>query len=159
KTALALTVAHRILGDFADGGWLVELGASTNPDLVSSAVAGVLGLRLASSTITPEAVARGIGGKKLLLVLDNCEHLIDAAAALAETFLRLCPHATILATSREAFRIDGEYAYRVPPLETPACEQMAPEQILSHSAPELFIVRAREVGSDFSSRPKDLRTI
>ena len=74
-------------------------------------------------------------------------------------FVRLCPRATILATSRELFRIEGEYAYRVPPLEVPAKEQMKADQILRHSAPELFIARANQLGSDFSSRAEDLPTI
>jgi predicted ATPase len=98
-------------------------------------------------------------GKRNLLVLDNCEHAIEAAATLAETFVRLCPHTTILATSRELFRIEGEYAYRVPPLEVPATEQTEADQILSHSAPELFIARANELGSDFSPPAEDLPTI
>ena len=159
KTALALEVARRGLGAFADGGWLVELASLSNPDLVPSAVAGALGLRLGSNIISPEAVARAIAGKKLLLVLDNCEHVIDAAAALAAVFLRLCPGATILATSREVLRIEGEYAFPVPPLEVPAREQVDADQILGHSAPELFITRAKELGSDFSSRAESLPTI
>ena len=91
KTTLALKVARRVLGEFADGGWLVELASLSDPHLVPSAVAGVLGLRLGSEVHSAEAVARAVGGKKLLLVLDNCEHVIDAAATLAEMFVRLCP--------------------------------------------------------------------
>ena len=147
------------VGAFADGGRLVELASLSNPDLVPSAVAGALGLRLGSNFISPEAVARAIAGKKLLLVLDNCEHVIDAAAALAGVLLRLCPGATILATSREVLRIEGEYAFPVPPLEVPAREQVEADRILGHSAPELFIARAEELGSDFSSRPESLQTI
>ena len=159
KTTLALKVARRVLGEFADGGWLVELASLSDPHLVPSAVAQVLGLRLGSDINSAEAVARAIGGKKLLLVLDNCEHVIDAAATLAEMLVRLCPRVTILATSREVFRIEGEYAYRVPPLDVPATEQMEADQILGHSAPELFIARARELGSDFSSHAENLPTI
>jgi predicted ATPase/DNA-binding winged helix-turn-helix (wHTH) protein len=159
KTILALKVARLVLREFADGGWLVELASLSDPELVPSAVAGVLGLRLGSNTISPEAVARAVAGKKLLLVLDNCEHVIDAAARLTEVFVRMCPHATILATSREVFRIEGEHAYRVPPLEVPAKEQVNADEILGHSAPELFIARAKELGSDFSSRVESLRTI
>jgi predicted ATPase/DNA-binding winged helix-turn-helix (wHTH) protein len=159
KTILALKVARQVLGEFADGGWLVELASLSDPELVPSAVAGVLGLRLGSNTISPEAVARAVAGKKLLLVLDNCEHVIDAAATLTEVFVRMCPRATILATSREVFRIEGEHAYRVPPLEVPAKEQMDADQIRGHSAPELFIARAKELGSDFSSRAESLTTI
>lgn len=159
KTTLALKVARRVLGEFDDGGWLVELASLTDPHLVPSAVAGVLGLRLGSNIISAEAVARAIAGRNLLLVLDNCEHVMDAAAILAEMLVRLCPRTTVLATSREVFRIEGEYAYRVPPLEVPAIEQVEPDQILGHSAPELFVARAKELGSDFSPLPENLPTI
>lgn len=159
KTTLALEVARRVLADFADGGWLVELASLPDPDLVPSAVAGALGLRMGTSTISPEAVARVIAGKRLLLVLDNCEHVINAAAAVADVFLRLCPSATLLATSREVLRIEGEYAYRVPPLEVPAKEQVDADQILDHSAAELFVARAKELSSDFSSNAKSLPAI
>jgi predicted ATPase/DNA-binding winged helix-turn-helix (wHTH) protein len=159
KTTLALQVARRVLGEFDDGGWLVELASLSDPRLVPSAVAGVLGLSLGSNTNSAEAVARAIGGKKLLLVLDNCEHVIDGAATLAEMVVRLCPQAAILATSRELLRIEGEYAFRVPPLEVPAKEQTEADQILSHNAPELFIARANELGSDFPSDNKNLPAI
>jgi predicted ATPase/DNA-binding winged helix-turn-helix (wHTH) protein len=159
KTTLALEVARRVLGEFAKGGWLVELAPLSDPDLVPSAVAGALGLRLGSTVISPEAVARAIADKKLLLVLDNCEHVIDATAALVETLIRLCPRATILATSREIFRIDGECVYRVPPLEVPTKDQLDANQILGHSAPQLFLGKAKELGADFALRAENLPTI
>jgi predicted ATPase/DNA-binding winged helix-turn-helix (wHTH) protein len=159
KTALALEVARALLAEFDDGGWLVELASLSDPALVPSAVAGALRLRLGADTISPEAVARAIAEKKLLLVLDNCEHVIDAAATLAGTLIRSCPRATILATSREVFRIGGEYAYRVAPLEVPIGEQVDADQILSHSAPALFVARAKELGADFSLHAESLPTI
>ncbi len=159
KTTLALQVARRVLSEFRDGGWLVELASLSDPQLVPSAVAGVLGLRLESNVISAEAVARAVAGRSLLLVLDNCEHVIDPAATLAETFVRLCPRTIVLATSRELLRIEGEYAYRVLPLEAPTIEQVDASQILGHSAPELFISRAKELGSDFSSHTDSLTMI
>jgi predicted ATPase/DNA-binding winged helix-turn-helix (wHTH) protein len=159
KTTLALNVAGVVLGEFADGGRLVDLASLSDPDLVPSAVVGVLGLRLGSKTISSEAVARAIAGKKLLLVLDNCEHLIEAAATLTAAIVRQCPAATILATSREVLRVEGEYTYRVPSLEVPTKEQADADQILSHSGPELFLTRAKELGSDFSSNERGLHTI
>jgi predicted ATPase/DNA-binding winged helix-turn-helix (wHTH) protein len=159
KTALALEAARHVLNEFRDGGWFVELASLSDPGLVPSAVAGVLGLRLGSNTTSPEAVARAIAGKKLLLLLDNCEHVIGATATLADAFVRLCPHITILATSREAFRIEGEHTYRVTALEVPADDQADPDQILSHSAPALFIARAKEFDSSFSPDAGRLRTI
>ena len=159
KSALALEVARSVLGEFADGGWLVELASLSDPDLVPSAVAGALRLRLGADIISPEAVARAIADKKLLLVLDNCEHVIDAAATLAETLIRLCPRPTILATSREVFRIEGEYVYRVAPLEVPAIGREEPDHILSQSAVELFIARTKALNSDFSPHAANLPTI
>ena len=160
KTALALKVARSVLGEFTDGGWLVELASLADPELVPSAVAGALGLSLNSDIISAEAVAGAIVGKAVLLVLDNCEHVIGAAAGLAETFIRLVPRSTVLATSRELLRIEGEHAYRVMPLEAPAAVQQAGvDQIMSHSAPQLFIARARELGSDFSANVNTLQTV
>jgi predicted ATPase/DNA-binding winged helix-turn-helix (wHTH) protein len=159
KTTLALKVASRVLGEFADGGRLVDLASLSDPDLVPSRVAGVLGLRLGSKTISPEAVARAIAGKKLLLVLDNCEHVIEAAATLADAIVRRCPGVTILATSREVLRVEGEYTYAVPSLEVPTQQQVDAGQIRSHSGPELFLTRAKELGSDLSSCEKGLHTI
>jgi predicted ATPase/DNA-binding winged helix-turn-helix (wHTH) protein len=159
KSALALEVARSVVGEFADGGWLVELASLSDPDLVPSAVAGALRLRHGADIISPEAVGRAIAEKKLLLVLDNCEHVIDAAAMLAETLIRLCPRATILATSREVFRIEGEYVYRVPPLEVPAIGREEPDHILSQSAVELFIARTKALNSDFSPHAANLPTI
>lgn len=159
KTVLALTVAHRAVDGLADGAWLVELASLSDPRLVPQAVANALGLRLGSDVDPTEAVARAIGGKQLLLLLDNCEHLIEAVAALAAMIVSLCPRATILATSRELLRIDGEHAFGVPALDVPTNEHTESDQILSHSAPELFIARANELGTDFSSHAESLATI
>jgi DNA-binding winged helix-turn-helix (wHTH) protein len=117
KTRLALEVARDLMSGFDGGVWLVELASLSDAGLV--AVAGVLGLHLAGNDISPEALARAIGGRKLLLVIDNCEHLIDAAARVVETVVRLCPATSVLTTSREPMRIEGECTYRVPPLDLP----------------------------------------
>ena len=159
KTSLALKVARRILGDFPDGGRLVELASLSDPALVPSAVAGVLGLGLGPGSVTPEAVARAIGDRKLLLVLDNAEHLIDAVANLAETFLAFCARITIVVTSREVLRIQGEQVYRVPSLEVPATGQHDAAGILGHSAVELFLARAGEFGADIPLDTKNTQAI
>jgi predicted ATPase/DNA-binding winged helix-turn-helix (wHTH) protein len=150
KTTLAVEVAGGLLAAFEGGTWIVELASLSAPDLVPSAVAGALGVRLSGEEISAEAVARAVGGTSLLLVLDNCEHVIDAAANFVEAFVRTCPRTTILATSRETLRINGEYVYRVPPLEVPAVGEEEPDQILGRSAVELFIARAKALDSDFS---------
>jgi predicted ATPase len=139
--------------------WLVELASLSDPDLVPTAVAGALGLRLGGAEISAEAVARAVGGTNRLLILDNCEHVIDAVAYFVEAFVRMCPSTTILATSRETLRISGECIYRVPPLEVPAVGEDKPDQILGHSAVELLIARAKVLDSDFSLRAETLPAI
>jgi predicted ATPase len=159
KTTLALEVVRGLLLDFGGEGWLVELVSLSDPGLVPSAVAGVLGLNLVGSEISAEAVARAIGERKLLLVLDNCEHVIDAAASVAETVVRLCPHTTVLATSREVLRIEGECVYRVPPLGVPSEDEQESADVLGHSAVQLFIARIRALASDFSPDNEDFKII
>src|SRR3981189_2656989 len=149
KTRLAFEVARGLFPSFQGDVRLVELVSLSDPGLVPTAVAGILGLKLAGNEISAESVARAIGAQKLLLVLDNCEHVIDAAAQLAETVVRRCSRTTILATSREILKIEGEYVYRVPPLDVPPpCEE--PGNILGHSAVQLFIATTKALQSDFS---------
>jgi len=158
KTVLALEAVRALVPDFADGTWLAELASLSDPALVPSTVAGALGLRLGGQ-VTSESLARAIGERHLLLVLDNCEHLIETVATLTETAIRLCPRTTIVATSREIMRIQGEAVYRVPALDVPAIEHETPEVILGHSAVELFVARAKALDTGFSPQPRDLRSI
>jgi predicted ATPase len=153
KSSLAPKVARNVVGEFTGGGWLVELASLSDSTLVPAAVAGAL--RPGPDSVTAEAVARSIGNKKLRLVLDNCEHLIAAVATLVETLLAHCPCTTVLATSRETMRIQGEAVYRVAPLEVPMIEQIALDQILEHSAPTLFITRVRELEAELSINSQD----
>jgi predicted ATPase len=159
KTTLGLKVARRVHREFADGSWLVELASLLDPDLVPATVAGTLGLKISGENISADAVARVIGAQQLLLVLDNCEHIIDAVANLTEVLVRSCPRITILATSREMLRIDGECVFRVLPLEVPGAATADPDHILGHSAVELFVARIQALASDFSPRASDLQTI
>jgi predicted ATPase/DNA-binding winged helix-turn-helix (wHTH) protein len=158
KTTLALEVARSLLAAFDGACWLVDVVSLSDPNLVPSMVAGALGLKLGGDQISPESVARALGGRRLLLVLDNCEHVIDAAARLAETIQHRCPAASIVATSREVLRFEGEQVYRVLPLEVP--EQHHEESvILGHSAVQLFIARARAMDPDFAPHDEKLRAI
>src|SRR5271168_3460592 len=159
KSALALAVARSMFPIFQGDGWLVELASLSDPGLVPSAVASVLDLKLGGDEISAEKVSRVIGDKKLFLILDNCEHVIDAAAELVEAIVRLCPRTTMLATSREVLRIDGEYVYRVPALDVPPENQMEPEVILEHNAVELFIARTRTQDPDISLLSENLPAI
>jgi predicted ATPase/DNA-binding winged helix-turn-helix (wHTH) protein len=158
KTVLALKVSRCLVPRFADGIWLVELASLFDPNLVASAVATALGVKLGGGPITPDSVARAIAGRQLLLILDNCEHVIDAATALAETVVSLCSGVSVLATSREVLRTAGECVYRVPPLEVPLRNLEAAEDATVHSAVHLFVVRIQALRSDFLPRREDLAT-
>jgi predicted ATPase/DNA-binding winged helix-turn-helix (wHTH) protein len=159
KTTLALEVARSLFPAFNGDCWLVDMASLSDPGLVPSMVANVLGLKLGEDEISRDSVARAIGGQKLLLVFDNCEHVIDAAARLAEAILRLCPATSIVATSREVLRIEGEHVYRVPPLDVPSPHQEDSAIVLGHSAVQLFIARTRALDSNFSVRGENLRAI
>jgi non-specific serine/threonine protein kinase len=156
KTVLAAAVTRRIFPTFEGDAWFVELASLSDPELVPSAVASTLGLQLGGGGITPGLVADAIGSKKVLLVLDNCEHVVDATANFVEILVRACSRCIILPTSREVLRVDGECVYRVPPLEAPAEDDEDPASILSRSAVELFVTRAKARDSDFSPHTDDL---
>ena len=143
KTKLATEIARNLLNDFAEGVWFVDLATFLGPSLVASAVAETLRLKLSPDTISSEAVARAIGRRELLLVLDNCEHILNSVAGLTEAVIQHCPNVTVLATSREMLKIMGECVYRVPPLETPATDHEEAEHLLKRSAVELFVSRSR----------------
>jgi len=159
KTVLAQAVARNLLAAFGGDGLLVELVSLSDPALVPFAVATVLGFRQGGDEISFESIAREIGARKLLLVLDNCEHLIEGAARLAETLVRSCPNTTILATSREVLRIDGEYVYRVPPLDVPVQGGDGDHDILGRSAVQLLIARTKALNADFSPRGESLQLV
>jgi predicted ATPase/DNA-binding winged helix-turn-helix (wHTH) protein len=159
KTVLAQAVARSLLATFGGDGLLVELVSLSDPALVPFAVATVLGLRQSGDEVSLESIAREIGARKLLLVLDNCEHLIEGAARLAQTLLRSCPNTTILATSREVLRIDGEYVYRVLPLDIPGENGDGDHDILGRSAVQLLIARTKSLDADFSPRPENLQLV
>jgi predicted ATPase len=158
KTVLASDVARRLFPQIESDVFLVELASLSDPELVPSTVARVLGLRLGGDKISPALVARALGMQKLLLVLDSCEHVIDAAARLAEALLHTCPHALVLATSREALRIDSEFLYHVAPLEVPSAREEA-SAILEHSAVQLFIARLRSLGADSLAHSEEFPAI
>ncbi|MGC1548294.1 MAG: winged helix-turn-helix domain-containing protein, partial [Rhodanobacter sp.] len=119
KTRLAVEAAHQLASHFADGVYLAELASTSSEHYLPTTVAVALGFPAGDGTPSLDRLASSLHGRHLLLLFDNCEHLIDSAAQMAETLLRIAPHATILATSREPLRIAGEYVYRVPSLEVP----------------------------------------
>jgi predicted ATPase/DNA-binding winged helix-turn-helix (wHTH) protein len=155
KSVLALETARRIFSTYEGDCWLVELASLSDAALVPAAVTVVLGLRIDGKEISAESVARALGRAKLLLVLDNCEHLVEAAARLAETIVRMCPNVSVLATSRETLRIEGEYACRVPPLDVPPPGEEDQAVIDSYSAVALFNARLMALGAAPPTRAED----
>src|SRR5829696_3502634 len=150
KTRLALSAASRLAAGFEDGVWWVDLAPLSDPDLVAQAVAQALGVREAPGRSPTEAVLEHLEGRKTLLVLDNCEHLVEACAALADALLRSCPELRVLATSREALGITGEVAWPVPSLSLPGSQNLPPLKELPHyEAVRLFVERAGAVASAF----------
>jgi predicted ATPase/class 3 adenylate cyclase len=138
KTRLGIEVAARIAAEFGDGVWYVDLAPVTHPGIVPIAVARALGLPDQPGRSMMDTLLRFVRDRQLLVVLDNCEHLLDASAELAVALLGAAPGLTLLATSREPIGVAGEVSWRVPSLS------------LAHEAIELFVDRARRARPDFA---------
>jgi predicted ATPase len=147
KTRLAAEVARQVAGRFADGVWLVELAGVQEPALLSAAVATALGLQQAPGTSIAESLAAVLGRQQLLLVLDNCEHILAAAAEPCGSVLPIADEVRILATSREPIGMAGEARCRLPPLGLPRPDD--PAEIPGSEAVILFVDRARRVDPHF----------
>ncbi len=144
KTRLALEVARDLVGIYPDGVWLVELAPLSDPALVPNAVAATLGVLDRPDLSLTDTLADSLGSRRILLVLDNCEHLIDACARLVDTLLRSCEHLRVLATSREALGIAGETNWLVPSLTVPDAGRLpAARSLPRYEAVRLFVERAR----------------
>ncbi len=142
KTTLAVAVADRQIEAYEHGVWLVDLSPVSDPRLVPTALAGVLGLEIRSGNPLPGLTA-ALRDKRMLLVLDNCEHVIDAAAGLAVAILRAAPDVHVLATSREPLRAEGERVYHLAPLSSPpAAVGLTAADALEFPAVQLFVERA-----------------
>jgi predicted ATPase/DNA-binding winged helix-turn-helix (wHTH) protein len=150
KTRLGFEAARRLLPRFADGVWAIELAPLSDPELVPVSVATALGVELASGTASPLSVANALRSKQLMLVLDNCEHVVDEAARMAEALLHANPTARVIATSREPLRVEGERVYPVQPLAVPAEGSPDGEDPLRYGAVRLFVERARAAAPSFS---------
>jgi len=119
KTRLAVEAARGLAQSFADGVFIAELASTSSPDYLPAAIAVALGFPPGDGTPSLDKLAASLNERHILVLLDNCEHLIESAARMAETLLHVAPNASVIATSREALRLTGEYVYRVPSLEVP----------------------------------------
>ena len=147
KTRLALEVAARLADEFPDGVWVFELAAVTDPAAVPDAVAAVLGITQQPGKTVSESVAAALEGRVRLLVFDNCEHVLDAAADLVEAILAHSATVKILATSREGLGVADEQLWPVPSLDVGAG--------IDSAAAALFVERAQSVASGFSLASAD----
>jgi predicted ATPase/DNA-binding winged helix-turn-helix (wHTH) protein len=151
KTTVAVAVAHEVTEAFAGAVLFVDLGMLSDPKLAATAVASMLGLSIQSDDATPTLIAY-LRDRRFLLVLDTCEHLIEAVAALASHILQAAPGVHILATSREALRVEGEHIYKLDPLACPPDDPMLTAAV-AHTFPatQLFVERAAASGAHFDS--------
>ena len=151
KTRLALEAAERKARNYSDGAWLCELAPVKVPDAIGHALASALRIEQRSGLSVEDSLIEVLRGRHQLLVIDNCEHVLERAAALVASILRGCPKVTVLATSREPLAIDGENVIPVPPLEVPAeAANLLLEDIAKSDSVTLLVDRARSVHPDFA---------
>ena len=150
KTTVALAVAERLIASYEDGVWLVDLAPLRDPRLVPSAVATVLGLGIRTENPLPSLIA-GLRDKRLLLVLDTCEHVVDAVASLAIAVLDSAPRVNLLLTSRERLKVAGEGEYRLGPLSNPQpSPRLTAAEASAFPAVQLFVERVSAIVEDFA---------
>jgi predicted ATPase/DNA-binding winged helix-turn-helix (wHTH) protein len=159
KTTVALAVAEKVSASYDDGAWFVGLASLPDPDLVASSLGTVLGVSLPG--INPISGLVGwLRDKRALIVLDSCEHVIGAVAAIAEAILKAAARVSILATSREPLRAEGEWLRRLPSLELPPrSEDLTPEGALQYSAVQLFNERAQAIMDGFALDGADIAPV
>jgi predicted ATPase len=157
KTRLAMEAVAGLLDDFTDGAWLVELGPVNEPSLVAPTLMAALGLTSTGAAVGPgslsDRLCEHLEERRVLLLFDNCEHLLDATAELVHQLLSRCPAVSVTATSRELFGLPGEIAWRVPPLSVPSTETSEVADLAGFDAVTLFCERARaaQPGFDLSA--------
>jgi predicted ATPase/class 3 adenylate cyclase len=160
KTRLGLQAAADLLGGYQDGVWLVELAPLADPALVPQAVAAAVGVREEPGRPLLATLTDALTPRRLLLVLDNCEHLIEASARLSEALLRACAGLALLVTSRAVLRVSGEHAVAVPPLARCDPAHLPPVERLSrYEAVRLFAERAQAARTDFVVTDQNARTV
>ena len=150
KSRLSLQVAADLVETFSDGIWFIELAALSDPTLIPQTLQNTLGLVEQKDTATLQVLQEYLREKKVLLILDNCEHLVEACATMAFDLLKQTTHLKILASSREALGVQGEFSWRVPSLSVPSADRITEAGSLSrYEAVKLFIERARLIDPKF----------
>jgi len=150
KTRLAIEAAARCIDRFPWGAWLVDLASLTEPSVVPSAIAESIGIEPQPGRSVVDTLISRLSDRGLLIVLDNCEHLIEAVAETTRDLLRACPDVRFIATSRQNLGIRGEHVFVVKPLSAPETTELSADELLGYEAGELFVQRAREANADWS---------
>jgi non-specific serine/threonine protein kinase len=160
KTRLALSVAEESLARYSGGVWFADLASLGDPALVPQAVAAAVGVREEPGRSLLETLRDYLQPLEVLLLLDNCEHLVSACAELTTTLLGQCPTMAVLATSREALDVDGERVWRVPPLSMPGGhDDISPDDLARYASVRLFVERAQLRRSDFAITPANAQPV
>jgi predicted ATPase/DNA-binding SARP family transcriptional activator/DNA-binding CsgD family transcriptional regulator len=160
KTRLALEVARQLVGAYPDGVWLVELAPLSEEALVAHAVAAALGVKEQPDASLTDALVDFLQAKRALLVLDNCEHLVDAVARLVDTLLNSSRYLRVVATSRESLNVEGELNWLVPSLSVPGLLQSPTmKELESYESVRLFVERARHRNPAFSLKPQNAHAV
>jgi predicted ATPase/DNA-binding CsgD family transcriptional regulator len=151
KTRLALRLAGQMAAGFPDGAWLVELADTADPELLPGRIASALGIREEPDRPLAETLTDALRPRQLLLILDTCEHVVDACAVLVQQLLTGCPRLRLIVTTREPLRVRGETVWRVPPLAVPAAtDGLGTGDLAQHEAVRLFAERAAAASPGFA---------
>lgn len=159
KTRLALQVASALTMQYPDGVWFIDLAPLNNAALVPQTITAVLGLRESANVSTLTLLTKYLHSRNGLVILDNCEHLVEACAQIADVLLHACSQLVVLATSREALNIAGEFAFRVPSLALPTLPNAPIEELVQSEAIRLFVERATAAHTDFKLTHQNASTI
>jgi len=159
KSRLAVRMLTALSSEFPDGVWFVELGDLQQPDLVVSKVASAIGVVEERGRPLVETLAAALAPRRLLLALDNCEHVIDAAARLCQRLLASSPGLRMIATSREPLRVAAEVVFQVPPLATPPPGPLTPADLAGYEAVQLFADRAAAAAGGFALGPDNAASV
>src|SRR6202171_5673492 len=159
KTRLAIRAAAEVSRGFSDGTWLVELADVRDPALVGNAVMAALDLRDQAAAAPSALLAAHLEDKQLLLVVDNCEHLLEPAAQLLSELMRVAPDLRVIATSREPLTAPGEHVMAVPPLELPAVHAERLDEVRHNEAVMLFLERAEAASGAFELHAEDQASV
>ena len=149
KTRLAIAVGRELLERYPDGVWFVDLAPLSDSEFVAAAVAATLDVRVASSSTATDELVNALSGKRVVIILDNCEHVIETGVALARELLRRCEGLRIIATSREPLSVPGEFVYRLDTLAIPGPHVASAAEAMAFGAVELFVDRALAIDASF----------